>query len=491
MNQTLVLFACLFIACGTASAKVDPKGHPDGKPLHDLHYGDVLFHYLEDDEYGALVRLMAVRKEGRADSHEVDARILAGGMELTLGQTNDALRLFDEYLKTETREWQRDIAWLAMARTFYQKGAYEDALSAMRRMNGVLDERHETERHMLESELLISTGQFSEAAARLKLIDVRQEWLPYAQYNLGIAMIRGGDTDGGAAFLNEVDRSELKGEEYAALRDRANVAAGIAYLQAEQWQKATDVLKRVRLNGSEANRALLGLGWAKFGTGNFNGALSPWQELTHRDPFDSAVQEALLAVPYTLAKLGAKSAAASSYDKAMKAYRQMAEKLDAMSSEIHKEKFIERLQPAESGDSNSIYQPLAYIDHIPDAPEYRAMKLLIASDQFQSGLRTCRELRHMDNELSNWSTRIADPTSAEHELMSSMTSRLQETLIKVRAAEDRQEDVLTGQLQSDLVNRKEALAEFRNEVLFGKASLSDRNIGGTKNPQGRSSEGAP
>jgi len=119
------------------------------------------------------------------------------------------------------------------------------------------------------------------------------------------------------------------------------------------------------------------------------------------------------------------------------------------------------------------------------------MKMLIASDQFQSGLRTCRELQHMNNELSNWSARISDPTSPEHGPMSLMSPRLDETLSKVHAAQDRQQAALIDQLQKDIASRKEILAEFRNEALFGKASLSDRNIGGTKVPLSRSNEGTP
>ena len=60
--------------------------------------------------------------------------------------------------------------------------------------------------------------------------------------------------------------------ELLALRDRANLALGFAYLQANQPEQARVPLERVRLNGAYSNKALLGLGWADAATGDYQ----PW-----------------------------------------------------------------------------------------------------------------------------------------------------------------------------------------------------------------------
>ena len=94
-------------------------------------------------------------------------------------------------------------------------------------------------------------------------------------------------------------------EEGRALRDKANVALGFAALKAGKPQDARTYLQRVRLQGIEANAALLGFGWAADALGSPKLALVPWVELAGRDASDSAVLEAQLAVPYAYAELHA------------------------------------------------------------------------------------------------------------------------------------------------------------------------------------------
>ena len=60
-------------------------------------------------------------------------------------------------------------------------------------------------------------------------------------------------------------------EELLALKDKANLALGFAYLQANKPALAKPFLERVRLNGAQSTRALLGLGWADAALGNYRG----------------------------------------------------------------------------------------------------------------------------------------------------------------------------------------------------------------------------
>ena len=107
-----------------------------------------------------------------------------------------------------------------------------------------------------------------------------------------------------------------------ALRDRANLALGFAYLQAEQAGSApAPPLERVRLNGPYSNKALLGIGWADAALGDYQGALTPWMELRNRNLLDAAVQESYLAVPYAFGKLNANAQSAEYYESARQVLR--------------------------------------------------------------------------------------------------------------------------------------------------------------------------
>jgi len=59
------------------------------------------------------------------------------------------------------------------------------------------------------------------------------------------------------------------------MRDKANLALGFAYLQADQAGRARVPLERVRLDGPYSSRALLGDGWARAAQGDFRAALVP------------------------------------------------------------------------------------------------------------------------------------------------------------------------------------------------------------------------
>ena len=60
-------------------------------------------------------------------------------------------------------------------------------------------------------------------------------------------------------------RSQAPTEELAALRDKANLALGYAWLKADRPADAKRVLQRVRLEGPQSNKALLGVGLGGLG----------------------------------------------------------------------------------------------------------------------------------------------------------------------------------------------------------------------------------
>jgi hypothetical protein len=60
--------------------------------VQDLHYGDVLYYFYQDDHFDALVRLAAYRDQGRLTAHARDAELLRGGLYLSLGQHREAAK---------------------------------------------------------------------------------------------------------------------------------------------------------------------------------------------------------------------------------------------------------------------------------------------------------------------------------------------------------------------------------------------------------------
>src|SRR5262249_12951092 len=140
--------------------------------------------------------------------------------------------------------------------------------------------------------------------------DSATAWTAYAKFNIGVALVRKGRVDDAAKVLGDVGQMDTSTEELAALRDKADLALGFAYLKANRAAEAKKVLERVRLEGPYSTKALLGLGWADATEKSFKRALVPWIELRNRNLLDAAVQESYLAIPYAYAQLGAEQQSA-------------------------------------------------------------------------------------------------------------------------------------------------------------------------------------
>jgi hypothetical protein len=111
-------------------------------------------------------------------------------------------------------------------------------------------------------------GKFDEAIHLLQMWKGGPAWSAYARFNLGVALIRQKRLADADPFMTTVGTMYAESAEMLALKDRANLALGFAYLQADQPAKGKAALERVRLSGPYSNKALLGTGWADAALGD-------------------------------------------------------------------------------------------------------------------------------------------------------------------------------------------------------------------------------
>jgi prefoldin subunit 5 len=192
---------------------------------------------------------------------------------------------------------------------------------------------------------------------------------------------------------------EAASEEMKALRDKANVALGFAYLQSGNPAAARSALERVRLNGPQSSKALLGAGWADTADGNFAGSLVPWLELRSRNILDSAVQEAYIAVPYAYARLSADGQAAEYYESAIAAFDQETRRLDESIAAIRSGRMLEAVLAADHDGRQGWFWQLSTL---PDSAESRYLYHLMAGNEFQEALKHYRSLDFLAANLAHW-----------------------------------------------------------------------------------------
>src|SRR2546421_493428 len=287
----LLLAAVLALPAGAASARQHDAEKLPITHIRDLHYGDALFYFYQDDDFAALTRLLAYEHWGRVPHHAEEAQLLEGGLYLTLGMHNEAGERFERLLTNDVPTGVRNRAWFYLAQVWYARGYLERADAALRKVNGRMSPELESQKELLFGNVLMHEGRYDEAIRLLSSWRGAQIWSAYARFNLGVALVRNGRLDDADPFLSAVGTMLAATAELAALRDRANLALGFAYLQANQPARARAPLARVRLNGPYSNKALLGIGWADAGLGDYQAALTPWMELRSRDVLDAAVQD--------------------------------------------------------------------------------------------------------------------------------------------------------------------------------------------------------
>jgi hypothetical protein len=374
--------------------------------VRDLHFGDALFYYYQGQDFETITRLQAYRQWGRLTHHDAETDLLLGGLYLSLGLHNEAGERFETLLTQSVPEGVRNRAWFYLGKVWYARGYLDRAERAIKEVQGRLTADLEAERMHLLSNILMRQQRFDEAIALLNSWKGRRDqsdWLAYAQYNLGVALVRKGLVTEADPFLTSVGSLESGRRELRSLKDRANLALGYAYLQNNQPELAKPVLERVRLDGPYSNKALLGVGWADAAAGQFQEALTPWMELRDRNLLDSAVQEAYLAIPYAFAKLNANAQAAENYEKAIASFDSETVNIDNSITEINDGTMLDKLLKRDERDRYGWFWQLR---ELPDAPQSRYLYHLLAGHDFQEGLKNYRDLAFLGGTLARWQDSI-------------------------------------------------------------------------------------
>lgn len=426
----------LALAAGPVAARGKPK---EEKPLigtpqvvQDLHWGDVLFYFYQGDYMQALTRLGASQDLNRLTHHTVEAELLKGGLYLSLGEHDEAGRIFRALLNDNVPLDVRNRAWFYLAKVWYQREYLQQAADALASIKGALPGDLEPERHLLEAQVFMYMDRYDDAIRALErwqpVGDGSDAWSAYARFNIGVALVRKERLDDAAKLLDAVGQIEAPTEELASLRDKANLALGYAWLKAGRANDAKTVLQRVRLEGPQSNKALLGAGWADSTEKRYTKALAPWLELRGRNMLDAAVQESYLAVPYAYAQLDATKQAAEQYMFAVEAFGQESQRIDQSIAAIRSGNLLDAIVANDKADKVGWYWQLA---SLPDAPETRYLYHLLASHEFQEGLKNYRDLLLMQRNLAMWSlsvTAFDDMVDTRRRAFQERTPVLQETL---------------------------------------------------------------
>ena len=398
--------ATLIVGLGLASALA--AGACASKDLRDLYFGEALYNANQGHYFEALGRLdaeLALHNgldEPQRDSlhfHIGEAEFSVGDFELYYRMHQRAGRAIKAVLEGAVDDAVRNEAAYRLARIHFQKDQASDALVALDRMRGKVPVTIREDVEFLRANVYMALGRPADAAGVLKRLQGAQSLAGFAAYNLGIAMLQEGHEQDAITQLDRAGQLKLSDAGPLAVRDKSNMLLGKRMLESTDFARAQQFFDRVRLDGPFSNQALLSAGWADVSAQNYERAVVPWSILAEREVTDSAVQEALLALPYAYSKLNVYGRAAVLYGDALKSFGEELNKVDASIKSIADGRFLNALVREE------IQQDKGWVIRLrtlPDAPETFYLMQLMASHDFQTALQNYLDLEELRKKMAGW-----------------------------------------------------------------------------------------
>ena len=391
--QFLLLWVWLATTSGSYAVSVKPQ------QVLDLHYGEVLFHFYQEDYFTAISQLMVARQQNLLQHHLNESDLLLGGLQLSYGMPDQAERRFDRLLDRNTDADLRNRIWYYLTKISYQRGHYRRALGKLQKIEKPDDKSIGIELAVLNANLHMALGENGEAAEVLENTSAPDDWEEYLRINRGIALLRAGELEEGRKTLDKLGKVDADNEELRALRDRANLGLGYELLRAGDAEQAREYLNRVRLQGPFIQAALLGAGWADAERGDYEQALTPWLALLELASYEAPVQEAHLAVPYAFAQLGDSKRAIYFYERAIGYFDEEQQQLDAAIQGTQSGELLSLLSQTDTGISGGWMHDTPTLEGVPSG---RYLVDILSSHSFQEPLKDYRDLGYLQQLLNEW-----------------------------------------------------------------------------------------
>ena len=452
-KQVLAFCVCmLLVFSGSSSANLE-----EPNVIKDLHYGEVLFHFYQDDYFTSIVHLLAARDLNRTTNHIPEDELLLGGIDLSFGLHNEASRIFEKLLQGNVSETVRNRAYYYLAKIYYQRGYLDEAAEYLSRISGAVQASIFGELKLLMGQVYLAQGKYADAISSLDNWKGPKNYRNYAKYNLGVAYTKNGNINKGIEYLRDVGKIRGKSEASRTLKDKANLAAGLTLIQNDQPEDAAKYLNNVRLEGLYSNMALLGIGWANTEADNHEAALVPLMELRNRSAYHSEVQEGILALAYAYNQLGLTGHAVQAYEQAAEIYHNEAIELANSARAIEQGVLVDALLDRTKGGPQMGW--FWTLRELPEIPEVKYFTKLIAEHEFHEALKNFRDLLFLQRNLEHWDDNI----SIYLTMLDTRKARYQKYLPLV---EKRLSELDLNQLQLHRDNLSNILSDIDNQETY-------------------------
>lgn len=476
--KTALVF-CVCMAFTFLSWSCASLPQPDIKK--DLHYGEVLFHFYQQDYFTSIVHLLAARDLNRVPHHIPDDEVLLGDIDLSYGLHKEASRNFEKLLQRNVNDTVKNSAYYHLAKRSFQRGYIDEAAGFLKNVSDPVEKNVSGDLGLLIGQVYIAQGKYDAAISSLIKWKWSEDYQHYANYNLGIVHTKRGNLDTGIRYLKYVGNIKANSEAFGTLRDKANLALGLALIQNNRPKEAIKYLEKVRLQGLYSNLALLSVGWANTQANKHETALPPLVELRNRSAYHPEVQEGILALAYTYGEMGLYGRAVKAYEQAAGIYLREAQELANSATTIEQGALINALLKHTKGGPQISWS--WSLRNLPKIPQVKYFTELLAEHEFHETLKNFRDLLFLKNNLAHWDRNISiymtkldtknktDEFEARILLLKKEIKRLIPIVDRVFVAQSHYLEYIAVK---ELKRRENILASYEKHARFALASAYDR-----------------
>jgi hypothetical protein len=312
----------------------------------ELAYKNLLFHYYQNNFLTTTTLALVQQQAGDygQKQHESQRVLAASWIALSVPDEAEKQVLRPKNRRTWLPGIDNDLV-LALAEARAQRNQGTAVEKTLLHLSPVLSALQQDKKNHLLAGYYFNQAQYPQSIHAFKQISAHYPLYPYVQYNLALAQLKAKKEQDAEHSLNSLLSQPATSDEALELRDRIAVILGQFYLNTQQADKAREVFRNVRLLGTQANAALLGLGWSHFQLGQPESALKVWLELANKNASDPLVQHALLLVPTQYETLHAQQQALKGYQEALKRYNEQIKSLDRTRVYLNHHDWLNELSP--------------------------------------------------------------------------------------------------------------------------------------------------
>ena len=255
-RRIIGLGLALAMAAAPASAQ---KEKPSANQKDDLFFDEAFYRAYQGQYFEAIQRLdTELEQYHRLDEpgldtlhyHINEAEFSVGDFELDYRMHYRAGRAIKRVLEGAVDEAIRNEAAFRLARIHFQKDQLDDALQALGRIQGTVPAKIKNDVEFLRANIYMATDKPNEAIEVLNHLQNDPSLAGFVAYNLGIALLKAGKQQEAVEQLDKAGLLPADDPAGLAIRDKANLVLGSLLFESGNFERAKQVLDRIRLEGA-------------------------------------------------------------------------------------------------------------------------------------------------------------------------------------------------------------------------------------------------